>query len=76
MVPRGCGPPPSVRVHYTEPHSFRRNCSHPLLLVLLVEVQQHAQHWDELLLVLLVSLLEELQQHVLEVDIVNRIRRL
>ncbi|EMD61258.1 hypothetical protein COCSADRAFT_39924 [Bipolaris sorokiniana ND90Pr] len=37
-----------------------RHSRHPLLLVLLVKVQQHAQHRYELLLVLAVALLEKL----------------
>ena len=37
-----------------------------------VEVQQHSKHRDQLHLVLLVLLLQELKQHVLEVDEVHR----
>jgi hypothetical protein len=55
----------SVHPHRTEPHSFRRNCRRPFLLVLLVKVQQHPQHRYELLLRLLVPLLEELEQYIL-----------
>lgn len=37
--------------------SFDRNSSHPLLLILLVKMQQHAQHRDQLHLMLLILLL-------------------
>jgi len=41
----------------------------------LVEMQEHAQNGNELLLVLLVALLEELQEYVLQVHVVDVSRR-
>lgn len=41
------------------------------MIDLLVKMQQHAQDRNKLLLVLLVTLLEELQQYVLQVHVVN-----
>jgi len=49
-----------------------RYSGHPFLFVLAIKMQQHAQHWNQLSLMPFVLLLQELQQHVLEVDVVDR----
>lgn len=51
----------------TEKRLFRGNDGCPLLLVLLVEFEEHPEDGDELQLRLLVLLLEELEEDVLEV---------
>lgn len=41
-----------------------------------IKVQQHPKHRDELHLMLFVFLLQELKEHILEIDVVHRPRRL